>query len=236
MGSDRGCAILASLLALHAVRLGAQDASHDTVAPALPRPGAIEIFHNERGQVWDVIYPPGVSTGMHRHAADFVVVELVDTDLKVTSPDGKQQIRPIHRGQVAMLHEGLTHIEEGVIGRPQRNSILIELQDGGPQSYPNTTEAPNGFAADGANKVTDNARVILWSASWPQGEASRSFFQTHDMFLVPIDVGILSITSSDEPAKNLPVADGQVVFLTGGHIRAIQSLQGTIRAAVVELK
>src|ERR1700689_1661843 len=110
MRSGRGCAILVALFALHCVRLRAQDAPHDTSAPALPRPGAIEIFANDRGQVWDVIYPPGMSTGMHRHAADFVVVELVDTDLKLTSADGKEQIRPIHRGQVSMLHEGLTHI------------------------------------------------------------------------------------------------------------------------------
>jgi hypothetical protein len=206
------------------------------IAPALPRPGAIEIFDNERGKVWDVIYPPGMSTGMHRHAADFVVVELVDTDLKLTSLDGTEQIRPIHRGQVSMLHEGLTHIEEGVIGRPQRNSILIELKDAGPHTYANTTEAPNGFAADGANKMTDNARVTLWSASWPQGAAARSFFQTHDMFLVPIDVGVLSIVSPDEPAKILALADGQVVFLAGGHVREIQSVQGTVHAAVVELK
>jgi hypothetical protein len=224
------------MFALHAVRIGAQDAPHATIAPALPRPGAIEIFDNERGQVWDVIYPPGMSTGMHRHAADFVVVELVDTVLKLTSSEGQEQFRPIHRGQVSMLHEGLTHIEEGVIGHPQRNSILIELKDVGLHSYPNTTAAPNGFAADGAHKVTDNARVILWSVSWSQSEAAKSFFQTHDMFLVPIDVGVLSITSSDEPAKNLPVADGQVVYLTGGQVRTIQSVQGTVHAALVELK
>jgi hypothetical protein len=124
MESGRGCAILVALFALHAVRLGAQVTPHDTIAPALPRPGAIEIFANERGQVWDVIYRPGMSTGMHRHAADFVVVEPVDTVLKLTSLDGQEQFRPIHRRQVSMLHEGLTHIEEGMIGHPRLNEGL----------------------------------------------------------------------------------------------------------------
>src|SRR5579885_2798326 len=92
------------------------------LVPALPRPGATEIFDNARGRVWDVIYPPGMSTGMHRHPSDFVGVELVDTLLKVTTPDGKEHINPIHRGEIYMLPGGTTHIEETVVGHPQRNS------------------------------------------------------------------------------------------------------------------
>ena len=84
--------------------------------------------------------------------------------------------------------------------------------------------------------MTDNARVILWDAHWAKGEAGKPFFQTHDMFLVPMDAGTLSITSPDDAAKTLPVAGGQVVFLQGGHVRTIQSTDGELRAAVVELK
>jgi hypothetical protein len=236
MGNGKGYALLAVLTGLSALQLKAQDAPRDAIVAALPRPGAIEILNNERGRVWDVIYPPGMSTGMHRHPSDFVGVELVDTELKLTSSDGKEQIRPIRRGQIYMQPQGLIHIEEAVIGHPQRNTILIELKDGGPHSYPNTSQTPDGFAAAGAKQVADNARVILWDAAWPQGEAAKSFFQTHDMFLVPIDVGILSITTTDEPERSLPVADGQVVFLGGGHLRTIRSTQGSVRAAVVELK
>jgi hypothetical protein len=209
MGNGKGYALLAVLTGLSALQLKAQDASRDAIVAALPRPGAIEILNNERGRVWDVIYPPGMSTGMHRHPSDFVGVELVDTELKLTSSDGKEQIRPIRRGQIYMQPQGLTH---------------------------NTSQTPDGFAAAGAKRVADNARVILWDATWPQGEAAKSFFQTHDMFLVPIDVGILSITSTDEPERSLPVAAGQVVFLGGGHLRTIRSTQGSVRAAVVELK
>ncbi|MDE1940435.1 MAG: hypothetical protein KGI68_15540, partial [Alphaproteobacteria bacterium] len=126
------------------------------LVPALPRPGATEIFDTARGRVWDVTYPPGMSTGMHRHPSDFVGVELVDTLLKVTTPDGKVRISPIHRGEIYMLPKGLTHIEENVIGQPQRNSILIELKDGGPHAYDNRGNAPTGFAALGAKQMADN--------------------------------------------------------------------------------
>lgn len=228
-------AILGAMAVLAASSAQAEMVGKYTLVSALPRPGATQILDNNRGTVWDVIYPPGMSTGMHRHPTDFVGVELVETMLKVTTPDGQEHVNPIHRGQIYMLPKGLTHIEENVVGNPQRNSILIELKDGGPHDYPNNGKAPSGFAADGAKKVTDNSRVTLWDASWKAGAAGKSFFQSHDMFLVPMDPGVLSI-AGDEPVKNLPVAGGQVVFLPGGHTRTIQATTGSIRVAVVELK
>jgi hypothetical protein len=203
---------------------------------ALPRPGATQILDNERGRVWDVIYPPGMSTGMHRHSSDFLGIELVETMLKVTTPDGKENISPVHRGNIYMLPKGLTHIEEGVVGHPQRNAILIELKDAGSHEYSNSSRAPAGFPADGAKKMADNNRVILWDTTWNAGRAGNPFFQSHDMFLAPMDPGVLSITSPEDAAKTLPVAGGQVVFLPGGHVRTIQSNEGNIRAAAIELK
>ncbi|MBN9553224.1 MAG: hypothetical protein J0H61_00890, partial [Alphaproteobacteria bacterium] len=159
-----GLILAAGLLAALPAR--AEMVGKYTLVSALPRPGATQILDNNRGRVWDVIYPPGMATGMHRHATDFVGVELVETMLKVTTPDGKERVSPIHRGQIYMLPKGLTHIEENVIGAPQRNSILIELKDGGPHDYPGNGQAPAGFMAAGAQKVADNPRVILWDATF----------------------------------------------------------------------
>jgi hypothetical protein len=236
MAARHGYLVLAALLASAGVGLHAQEmAGKYRLVPALPRPGATEIFDNDRGRVWDVIYPPGMSTGMHRHPSDFVGVELVDTMLKVTTPNGAEHVNPVRRGQIYMLPKGLTHIEENVIGHPQRNTILIELKDAGPHVYDNHSQAP-GFAGQGQKQVADNARVILWDAHWTKGEAGKPFFQTHDVFLVPIDAGTLSVTSPDDAAKTLPLAGGQVAFLQGGHVRTIQSIDGDVRAAIVELK
>ena len=232
MGSGKFYAILAAVAALAASSAQAEMVGKYPLVSALPRPGATQILDNNRGTVWDVIYPPGMSTGMHRHPTDFVGIELVETMLKVTTPDGQEHISPIHRGQIYMLPKGLTHIEENVIGHPQRNSILIELKDGGPHEYPNSGQAPSGFTADGAKKVADNNRVNLWD--WTTGP-TKSFFQAHDMFLVPMDPGTLTI-AGDEPSRSMPVAGGQVIYLPGGHTRTIQSTGGAVRVAVVELK
>ncbi len=223
-------AILAAMAALGASQAAAEMVGKYPLVSALPRPGATQILDNNRGTVWDVIYPPGKSTGMHRHATDFVGVELVDTMLKVTTPDGVAHVSPIHRGQIYMLPKGLTHIEENVIGKPQRNSILIELKDAGPHDYANSGKDAAGFTADGAKKVVDNNRVTLWD--WTAGP-TKAFFQTHDMFLVPMDPGTLTV-SGDEPSQALPVAGGQVIFLPGGHTRTLQA--PGVRIAVVELK
>lgn len=232
-----GYLALALLLAGAGASLQAQEmVGKYKLVPALPRPGATQIFDNNRGRVWDVIYPPGMSTGMHRHPSDFIGVELVDTMLKVTTPDGAEHVNPVRRGQIYMLPKGLTHIEENVIGHPQRNSILIELKDGGPDLYDNHSQAPAGFAALGEKQMADNPRVILWDAHWAPGDAGKAFFQSRDMFLVPIDAGTLSITSPDDAAQTLPLAGGQVVFLQGGHVRTIRSTEGNVRAAVVEVK
>ncbi len=223
---------LAAIGALAASSASAEMVGKYPLVSALPRPGATQILDNNRGRVWDVIYPPGMATGMHRHPTDFVGVELIETMLKVTTPDGKVRVSPIHRGQIYMLPKGLTHIEENVIGKPQRNSILIELKDGGPGTYPNNGKAQAGFAADGAKKVTDNNRVILWD--WTAGP-TKTFFQSRDMFLVPMEPGTLTV-GGDEAARTLPVANGQVIFLPGGHTRTIQQTGGAVRVAVVELK
>jgi hypothetical protein len=214
-------------------------AGHDKalhLVPALPRPGAAMILENNRGRAWDVIYSPGLPTGFHRHPSDFVGVELTASFLKVTTPDGKSRANPIKRGTMYMLPKGLTHEEEGVVGHPQRNTILIELKDSPQHDYPNRSKAPAGFTDPGAKQIADNPRVTLWDASWKANAAAPAFFQSKDMFLVPLDAGTLKVSSPDEPTVSYPLAAGQAIFLKGGHARMIQSTEGTVRAAVVELK
>ena len=207
------------------------------IVPALPRPGAMLLMENGRGTVWDVIYPPGVPTAMHRHGADFVGVELVASRLKITTVDGEVHVSDVAHGDMYMLPKGLTRIEAGLAGYPQPNAILIELKDTPATPSPNPTSASTGFRAKAARVAVDNTRLTIWDASWLAGDVGQPFFQSRDIFLVPIDPGVLAIASDDEPPRTLPVAGGQVVFLRrGGHVRTIRSVGGAVRAAVIELK
>src|SRR5258707_14970483 len=112
---NRRSIVIALTLAAAGALAHAQSPTGPAPMPALPRPGATLLMENARGAVWDVIYPPGVPTGLHRHAADFVGVELVSTRLKLTGVDGAVHVSDIPRGAMYMLPKGLTHIEEGVV-------------------------------------------------------------------------------------------------------------------------
>jgi hypothetical protein len=204
--------------------------------PALPRPGAMQLLDTPRGTVWDVIYPPGIPTALHRHMTDFVGVELVSTRGTFTDPDGTVHVVDLARGAMYMRNRGLTHIEEGVVGQPQRNAMLIELKDGVSPVYRNDTALGAGFPASAAQRIVDNDRVTIWDAHWAPGDAAAPFFQSRDIFLVPIDAGVLRIASPGEPPRDLPLAGGQVLFLPGGHGLTIAAQSGTVRAAVIELK
>ena len=178
MGTRKFYIVLAAVAALAASSAQAEMVGKYTLVSALPRPGATKILDNDRGTVWDVIYPPGMSTGMHRHPSDFLGIELVETMLKVTTPDGVEHINRIPRGNIYMLPKGLTHIEEGVVGHPQRNSILIELKDA-PHSYKNSGTAPEGFAAACAEQAQLQRRFVeqdvgVVGHEWSSGHHIRS--------------------------------------------------------------
>ena len=71
--------------------------------------------------------------------------------------------------------------------------------------------------------MADNNRVILWDATFAPGAAGKPFFQSRDMFLIPMDVGTLTI--GGEPSWEnpeiyrrlglVPERDSVYAFLTG---------------------
>ena len=61
------------------------------------------------------------------------------------------------------------------------------------------------------------------------GGAAAPFFQARDLFLVPIDPGVLVIASPGEPDRTEPLAGGQVIFLPGGKARSMASSRGVVR-------
>ena len=50
--------------------------------PPFPRTGATKVLENERVIVWDVIWPTGAQTGMHRHPYDMTGVYLASGDVE----------------------------------------------------------------------------------------------------------------------------------------------------------
>src|SRR5687767_9992872 len=66
-----------------AATLGGQE-----LPPPFPRDDAKLIVENDRVRVWDVKWPKGKPTAMHRHPYDLIGTFLVGSAIKVTMPDG----------------------------------------------------------------------------------------------------------------------------------------------------
>ena len=97
-----------TLIVLLSLVLGAQ-----TYPPAFPRAGATKLLENERVVVWDVTWPKGKPTPLHRHIYDMTGVYLAPGDRVITAEDGSKRPVKTDAGGIVWQLKGITHIEEG---------------------------------------------------------------------------------------------------------------------------
>jgi len=83
------------------------------------------LVDNDRVRVLDVTHKPGVKEPMHSHPA-YVSVNLSDTKVKVTTPNGKTVEKARKAGEVS-FSEATTHAIE-TIGDAGSHTIVIELK------------------------------------------------------------------------------------------------------------
>jgi hypothetical protein len=83
------------------------------------------LVDNDRVRVLDVTHKPGVKEPMHTHPA-YVSVNLSDTKVKVTTPDGKTVEKVRKAGEVSWS-EATTHAIE-TVGTAGSHTIVIELK------------------------------------------------------------------------------------------------------------
>jgi len=120
------CFIL-SILFLAALTL-AFDTEKVIAADDLPTvmPQDVKVLvDNDRVRVLDVTHKPGVKEPMHSHPA-YVSVNLSDTKVKVTTPEGKTTEKVRKAGEVS-FSEATTHAIE-TVGTEGSHTIVIELK------------------------------------------------------------------------------------------------------------
>ena len=116
--------IMSVLLATLALGLGTNMAMAQDLAKVMPEDVKV-IVDNDRVRVLDVLHKPGVKEPMHSHPA-YVSVNLSDTKVKVTTPDGKTVEKDRKAGEVAYSGP-TTHALEN-IGTADQHVIVIELK------------------------------------------------------------------------------------------------------------
>lgn len=220
-----------ALLELHAQTGGSQEPPN-----AFPREGARKLLENAWGTGWDVTWAPGSATPMHRHAFDYVGVELADATFTVVAPDGQRRTIVQKRGSSYFLPRGTTHIEEASDRDPPRHAVIIELKDAAAPSLRDTTTSKSAFPEDAAKRLVENRRVAMWDFEWPTDASPAAYFYEHDAFIVFTEGGELTSSVDGSPARVVHISAGQLVFRTGGHAFSERSTRGGVRGIVVELK
>lgn len=232
----RAIAFLAALVVFQTHWAMAQSGAAQDLPHAFPREGAIQVFDNEWGTAWNVTWTPLKPTSLHRHAFDYVGVDLVNATFKLSGPRRQPATASTTRGTSFFLPRGNTHVEEGVSSNPPRHAVLIDLKDTPSRSYENLTNYPLVLPASTAKKVTDNQRVVMWDQTWVPNQIQPMSFYDKNLFIMIVDGGELTLTAPDTAAQILSVSPGQVLFYPGNQVRTLQANKGPVRAIIAELK
>lgn len=116
--------IMSVLFITLALGLGVNTAMAADLVQVMPDDVKV-LVDNDRVRVLDVTHKPGVKEPMHSHPA-YVSVNLSDTKVKVTTPDGKTVEKARKAGEVS-FSEATTHALE-TVGTAGSHVIVIELK------------------------------------------------------------------------------------------------------------
>ena len=158
-------------LILSAILGAAMVAAGQSYPPPFPRPGAVKMLENPRVQVWNVAWPKGQTTALHRHLYDMTGTYYASGDRLITAVDGSKRPVSTKAGGIIWQRTGLTHIEEGTSDEPLR-AVMIELKQDGPEKQVDDSSNVTAFAGDGGMPTLDNDRVTVWSYTRPERGAA----------------------------------------------------------------
>jgi len=197
-----------------------------TYPPPYPRPGTKALIDNARAQVWDVSWPKGQPSALHRHLYDMTGLYYWPGDRIITAVDGSTRNISTKAGQIQWQLKGITHIEEGTSEDPLR-AVMIELKGDGPS---HKVEKKGGVAAftGPAMPLLDNERVTVWDyASGSEGApASRRSLTPASRHNHPMDTFVVWTEGRV----------GHAVFLPAGTVHIDEPIGSASKATIFELK
>jgi hypothetical protein len=219
------------LAAVVSVTLSAQ-----SYPPAFPRTNATKLFETDRIVVWDIVWPKGQPTAMHRHVYDQVGTYYATGGRVITTPDGASRSATTPVGALSTTRKGTTHIEEGATDPPLR-AVFIELKyetgSGQPES---PSDVPPAFPRGGAKPLLDDERVTIWDHTWQSGATGVTSRYPRDTIVVWLGKGKLRFTPQSGAPTVVDVAPGQIRRYARGTIEKDELLDGAPRAMVISFR
>jgi hypothetical protein len=191
-------------------------AAGQTLPPPYPRTGTTGLIDNQRVQVWDVSWPKGAPSPLHRHLYDMTGVYYHPGDRVITEVDGSKRAITTNAGRIQWQLKGVTHIEEGTSDVSVR-AVMIELKGDGPSGKVNTASQVAPFKGS-SMPLLDNERVTVWDYARTSIPPSP---HRHPMDTVVVwnDAG-----------------RGHAVFMPAGTVHAEEPIGSASKATIFELK
>jgi hypothetical protein len=214
------------------VALGAQSA----LPPPFPRTNATKLLDTDRITVWDIVWPKGQPTAMHRHVYDQVGTYYATGGRLITTPDGAARTTVTEVGSLSTTRKGTTHIEEGNTDPPLR-AVFIELKHDTASGLPNADlGGPAPFPRDGAKQILDDDRVTAWDYLWASGPQGLRYRSPRETVIVWLGAGTLRVTAGDGAAQVSDVRAGTMHHMTRGSNETVEIVSGSARAILFQLK
>jgi hypothetical protein len=203
--------------------------------PPFPRTNATQLFENDRIRVWDIVWPNGQPTAMHRHVYDQVGTYYEKGGRKITTPDGQARTNVTEIGNLSTTKKGTTHIEEGNTDPPLR-AVFIELKRDGPSGLAADAGGTAAFPHDGAKQVQDDERVTVWDATWASGPQGLRYSAARETVIVWLGDGTLRVVPKSGAATTMAVKAGTMRHLERGAPEALEMAAGSPRAIFFLIK
>ena len=138
-------------------------------------------------------------------------------------------------GQVVSLQKGTTHIEEGT-SDTARHAIVIDLKDIKIPPIQNKGRYPLAFPREGAKKVMETDRVIVWDYTWTPKKPTPMHFHDKDVVVVFMAEGQLNSTTADGKTTPQQISYGLARFNARDRVHSEELVKGAARAIIFELK
>ena len=224
--------VFATLLLMCVVALSAQP----VLPPPFPRANATKLLDTDRITVWDIVWPKGQPTAMHRHVYDQVGTYYAKGGRLITTPDGASRAVVTEVGSLSTTKKGTTHIEEGNTDPPLR-AVFIELRRETASGLPAANvRGPAPFPRDGAKQIQDDDRVTAWDYTWASGPQGLRYRPARETVIVWLGAGKLRVTEPGGAATVSDVKAGTMRHLTAGSNETVEIVSGSPRAILFQLK
>lgn len=204
--------------------------------PAFPRTNATKLVDNERITVWDIVWPKGQPSPLHRHVYDQVGTYYEAGGRVITNLDGTKRSAMTAVGALSTTRRGTTHIEEGATDPPLR-AVFIELKRdsaSGLSSAPG--DLPRAFPREGAKPLLDDERVTVWDYSWAAGARETMSLVERDTIWVWLAPGTFRVTRPGRAPETRHVKAGEIRSLPRGTVEAGEAVDGSPRAMIFSFK